>query len=84
MSHNIAPGVKKWLQTVTEHGAMPLMAPQIMHSLKKMVIKTITSIMAHVTVAAMGFLGYTTSKRFILTLVLLYSKQLQVCFIYMQ
>jgi hypothetical protein len=44
---------------VTDHEAM--------HSVRKMVVQTITSVMACVTVATMSFLGYTTSKSLILT-----------------
>lgn len=68
----------------TEHGAVPLMAPKIMHFVKKMVIKTISSVVACVTVAVMSFLDYTTSERFILIFDFLFSKQLQICFICMQ
>ena len=39
------------METLAEHGEVLLMAPNIMHCEKEMVIKTITSVMARVTVA---------------------------------
>jgi hypothetical protein len=38
------------METLTEHRAVLLMAPKIMHCVKEMVIKTITSVKARLTV----------------------------------
>ena len=59
------------METLAEHGAVLLMAPEIMHSVKKkkkIIIKTITSVMACVIVAVVSLLSYTMSKRLIVIL----------------
>ena len=38
------------METLAERGAMLLMAPKIVHCVKEMVIKTVTSVMVRVTV----------------------------------
>ena len=73
------------METLAEHGAVLLMAPEIMHSVKKkkkIIIKTITSVMACVIVAVVSLLSYTMSKRLIVILDFLFSKHFQNGFLY--
>jgi hypothetical protein len=75
------------METLAEHGAVLLMAPEIMHSVKKkkkkiIIIKTMTLVMACVIVAVVSLLSYTMSKRLIVILDFLFSKHLQNGFLY--